>query len=311
MTDMTGQSLSRAYELIEADQLREARAILEPLIETDRDNPDVWWLYAHAVDDADDARVALTNVLRLAPEYPGAGALMNDLERVYGTAAVPRSASADDRLEEDEFDLDLEEGTVTETDASANQRRAVILRLLLVAATVVLIIVAFLVLRPFLVADEPEEDPTPTAEELVEEPTFAPGIGLLPEETDEPDLIEIELDNGLEPQVVTTIIDALDGFELARGVGEFRDTNLGETLLFAVCSERGEGLRGTLAEIMPILAENALSVVDDIDAIGVELVDCDTDTVINVIAVNLEDAIAFSGGELTDTEFRSRWLAAG
>jgi hypothetical protein len=236
---------------------------------------------------------------------------MNDLERVYGTAAVPRSASADDRLEEDEFDLDLEEGTVTETDASANQRRAVILRLLLVAATVVLIIVAFLVLRPFLVADEPEEDPTPTAEELVEEPTFAPGIGLLPEETDEPDLIEIELDNGLEPQVVTTIIDALDGFELARGVGEFRDTNLGETLLFAVCSERGEGLRGTLAEIMPILAENALSVVDDIDAIGVELIDCDTDTVINVIAVNLEDAIAFSGGELTDTEFRSRWLAAG
>jgi hypothetical protein len=310
MSEMTGQSLSRAYELIEAGQLLEARTILEPLLETDRDNPDVWWLYAHAVDDADDARVALANVLRLAPEYPGATALMNDLERAYGEAAAPASAAVDDFLEEDDFVLDEEEA-VEETDTTSSRRRATILRLLLIAATVVLIIVAFVVLRPFLVVDEPEEDPTPTAEELIEEPTFAPGVGMLPEETDEPDLIEIELDNGVEPQLVTTIIDALEGFELARGVGEFRDTNLGATLLFAVCSERGEGLRGTLNEIMPILAENALSVIDDIDAIGVELIDCDTETVINVIAVPLEDAVAFSGGELTDTEFRSRWLAAG
>ncbi|MBZ0304653.1 MAG: hypothetical protein K8I82_01170, partial [Anaerolineae bacterium] len=76
MNDTTEQVLDRAFELIEDGRLEDAQRLLKPLIDADRNNPDVWWLYAHAVTDPEAAQIALQNVLRLDKDYPEAQTLL-------------------------------------------------------------------------------------------------------------------------------------------------------------------------------------------------------------------------------------------
>lgn len=87
MSSATSDSLSKAYRLIEADELAAARAILEPVLAEDPDNADAWWLYAHAVSDTDAARRALDHLLRISPRYPGAVELSNQLEAISRSEA--------------------------------------------------------------------------------------------------------------------------------------------------------------------------------------------------------------------------------
>ncbi|HVU14931.1 MAG TPA: hypothetical protein VHD90_26835 [Phototrophicaceae bacterium] len=87
-------ALSRAFALIEDGKLDEARAILEPILATDRNNADAWWVYAHAVATPEEGRNALQNVLRIAPDYPGAAELMamaqnEQTKETARTAAAP------------------------------------------------------------------------------------------------------------------------------------------------------------------------------------------------------------------------------
>src|SRR5262245_41963233 len=78
---MSANQLQRAYELIEVDQLDEARAILEPIVTSEQNNADAWWLYAHSVYDPEEARRALQNVLRIDPDYPEASSLLIMLDQ--------------------------------------------------------------------------------------------------------------------------------------------------------------------------------------------------------------------------------------
>lgn len=94
----TGDSLSKAYRLIEADELGAALAVLEPLVEAEPDNADAWWLYAHAVSDTFAARRALDQVLRIDPNYPGAAELLQQLE------IVSRSDAETEPLPDDTID---------------------------------------------------------------------------------------------------------------------------------------------------------------------------------------------------------------
>lgn len=68
----TAAILNEAYGLIEQGELTQARTMLQPLLESDSQNPDVWWLYTHAAEDENEGRRALERVLALDPEYPGA-----------------------------------------------------------------------------------------------------------------------------------------------------------------------------------------------------------------------------------------------
>lgn len=83
MSDTSGSALSRAYELIEAGNPQQARTLLEPLLRHDPKNADAWWIFAHAVDDPEVARDALTHVLAIDPDYAGARELMSALEAQY------------------------------------------------------------------------------------------------------------------------------------------------------------------------------------------------------------------------------------
>ncbi len=80
MSQNTEIALKQAFSLIEAGNLEDAKAILRPILESDKDNADVWWLYSHAVTDPETARLALNNVLRIEPDYPDARDLLNQLE---------------------------------------------------------------------------------------------------------------------------------------------------------------------------------------------------------------------------------------
>jgi hypothetical protein len=94
------ESLSRAYDLIEAERLSDARALLEPIVAREPNNADAWWLYAHAVENPDQAERALNNVLRLDRSYPGAADLLDQI----------RTARLDvfgELTEDDDFGFDV------------------------------------------------------------------------------------------------------------------------------------------------------------------------------------------------------------
>ena len=75
-SDETQSALSRAFELVEAGQYDDARAILDPILASNPNNEDAWWVYAHAVTTPEDGRMALENVIRIDSRYPGAAELL-------------------------------------------------------------------------------------------------------------------------------------------------------------------------------------------------------------------------------------------
>lgn len=88
MNDATSRALEQAFEHIEAGRPDDAVPLLEPLVADDPDNLDAWWMLVHAFSDPQDARRALSNVLRLDPDYPGAAALMETLNEKYPAPRV-------------------------------------------------------------------------------------------------------------------------------------------------------------------------------------------------------------------------------
>ena len=112
MSDIRSLALSRAYELVEAGKSDEARTVLEPILVNAPDNIDAWWIYAHAVDDPQDARRALENVLRIDPQYAGAAELLETLNDEYPPEVVVPAAVEpvfEAEVPEPEPDYDLDE----------------------------------------------------------------------------------------------------------------------------------------------------------------------------------------------------------
>ena len=81
MSESIQPTLTSAFEMIEQGHPDRAVTVLQPLLTQAADNPDVWWVYAHAVSDPQVAHAALTRVLRLEPGYPEAVTLLRRLER--------------------------------------------------------------------------------------------------------------------------------------------------------------------------------------------------------------------------------------
>lgn len=82
MTDSLDTTLGRAYELIEANRIDEAKQLLAPLLTKHPENADVWWLYAHAVDNPREARQALERVQEIDPTYPEVNELLGAVEEI-------------------------------------------------------------------------------------------------------------------------------------------------------------------------------------------------------------------------------------
>lgn len=158
MSDETRSALRQAFDAIEAGDLESARAIIEPILVVEPDNADAWWVYSHAISDPEEAMTALDNVVRIDPEYPGAGELLSTLrERLPRRPVQPVTSSAPpapshfpDLPAADEPDFDIErtppsgmKPVTVEEEAEEESQRSIIPMLagiLLVIVVLVLIV---------------------------------------------------------------------------------------------------------------------------------------------------------------------------
>ncbi len=101
--------LQRAYQLIRENKPEEAEALLLPVLLTDSENVDAWWLMAYAVEDPNEVREALNKVLELDPLYsqaPKAREMLAQLDAQHPPTVeelLPRGEKTD------EFGSDIDE----------------------------------------------------------------------------------------------------------------------------------------------------------------------------------------------------------
>lgn len=325
--------LSQAYELIESDRALEAQAILKPLLNEEPDNADLWWLYAHAVDDETEAQRALNNVLRINPDYDGAQPLLAEFRQNKGQIAPLSARLAEDDLfaDEDDDDFldldddfdDLDEGSdspgKSTVESSGSNRRGLIGVLLVIIFLIILILVV-LVIKPFSSDDD--------GESVADNPTSAPvatEVDLSADATEEmiATAEDTEMGGGdatQESQVtISGVATSADYSDVLNGLSNLNviaddtqivDTSLGSTLLIAVCTSAGETLRQDLTEGMRTIAGLTANISED--AVGFRLIDCENnDAVLNVIAAPTESAAAFNDGALDEDNFQATWQAVG
>jgi hypothetical protein len=170
MSDETRSALSQAFDAIEAGDLESARAILQPILAVDSDNPDAWWIYSHAVTDPQEALAALENVVRIDPQYPGAAELLGTLrERLPRRPAVapppPPTTVPDMPGDEPDFGDDLDKtparGMEPVTEEAEESRRGILP--ILAAALLVVVIVALIASLLSQQGQSPAATPTQVA----------------------------------------------------------------------------------------------------------------------------------------------------
>jgi len=335
MTDQLQSALASAYEMIEADKLEEARALLKPILAEDLDNADAWWLYAHAVDDPEVARTALNNVLRIDRDYPGAAELMETLERTYPTGApaaepdlfaenAPVSPDLVDDLDlnEEDFDLDLETDleeprrieTAPALASVARRSRPAPLFLLLLLLAGVLVVVLVVALLTSGTGEQPALVPTAESDTAVagEEQQLLPTLEFGAEAVDEQSQSELSTE-GTNVQVLAELEVALArelaDVDFVPGSAALRDTELGRTLFIDVCTSTGDDMRAALSRSMSGLSRLAGQIGSAADALGVQLIDCETEATIRIIAGLVEQAAQYASGALDRESFEAGWRA--
>lgn len=340
MSNDVNRALAQAFELIEANRQNEARNLLEPLLATERNNPDVWWMYAHAVADPVQAQQALQNVVRISPAYPGATTMLQQTEEqlpaAQGVKTRPQSLAArhagddsdmDDEFvfedEDDDLDFDLDdfddEGDLEETLS----RRRSLMPILLTLILVVVLVIVFVVLNPFGDDDDAAGtggDQTPIANvDSTAPPQITSGAQGATEDPTEP---------GETPELATeapapseeampdgddysAFYNALAPLSVVADSASIETTAFGQTLLFDICTVPGAAFRDTLDLTMETLASQSSSLADDVGGIGARFLDCEAGQALNVLAVSSDDAVAFSDGLIDFDQYRSRWQPIG
>ena len=387
----TEQVLDEAFQLIEAEQYARARELVQPLLESEPDNPDVWWVYAHAVEDADAGQSALDRVQALQPDYAGLQAVREALPAPAPARPLQKLSSKPqtEPTASPEAPADSSETTPQPESASeeaSSSGRGGIARLLLVAVLILVIVAGVLFVlsnqtttappaTPTTVAadatepsdtavaqageetDEPTQEPTitetdePTATvveatsiavvEETDEPTQEPSITDEPtatrtdepteeptateateQPTDEPTATEQPTEVATEGADATAtqaavdveadadyelLVAALGDFDLPENPVDTETTTLGNTLLVTACGVAGPAINNTVRNVLNIVTEELDSISNDVMAVGVRVINCDTETAISTIAVTRADAQAFADGELDDREFLRAW----
>lgn len=203
MAESLDNTLLEAYELIEANRIDEARQLLTPLLSQYPDEPDLWWVYSHAVESRDEAQRALQRVVELDPGFTEAAELLADMEpereRVAAepppqpvrairplapppppTTATGNTPDDDWMLDDgDTFDEDFEDaGDFDETPSAAGGPNV----LLLGGVAAVLVLVSGVVLF-FALTNNNQPAATPTAVAGAATATNVLGVATVADET--------------------------------------------------------------------------------------------------------------------------------
>lgn len=319
MTGDIDTTLQNAFDFIEADQLEQARALLRPVLEAEKNNPDVWWVYAHAVNDPESARLALLNVLSLDSNYPGAQSLLSALEQKSASGQelteeelaseppfVPvlpdslpdlsgtrRLAASSDTAATDEDD-NLDEVDASRESESIFQRPVVYVPLLLLLVAVALAIVVF---RPF------QNAPLSTATQTLDNTSLVPTVESLGVPT-----VTESAQPATDGKLVEAVTARLSDFVLPDNPVQIAQTSLGSTVVVSVCTKAGRELRTDLPRAMLSMAQAANEFTGQYDAIAARMMDCDLNTELRTIGVTGSDASSFVAGTLDQAQFEARWV---
>ncbi len=95
MADSMRQQLQQAYQYIKDKKFFEARAILLPLVQQDRENVDAWWMLANAQTDPTASRDALQIVLKLKPDHANAKAMLDRINEKFPPAPPAPAPESD------------------------------------------------------------------------------------------------------------------------------------------------------------------------------------------------------------------------
>ncbi len=327
-------ALKQAYGLIEAGNSDEARAILRPILESEKENADVWWVYSHAVSDPETARLALNNVLRINPDYPDARELLNQLEEqqkyeVFDdipdfdkepefVPAMPSSipgikplagrgdlaGSAVDSDNTNDLPDDMFEGEQEE----AFYRRP----LFYIPLVVILLVVALAIvlLKPFAVNSPSSQTPVATVQSSALEVTptaETSSVGVL---TSTPEATEASspTNTAVTTSDLSTITGNFSEFKLTSDNGlSIVDTNLGSSLNVSVCTSAGKEMRELLPKAMETLAKASSNYAGQIKAVSAKMVDCASNSTLLWIGSSIEDATAFASAALSDKDYQAKW----
>ena len=299
MSDARSNKLTTAFELIEEERLSEARDILEPMLEADDADADTWWLYAHAVEDEDTARMALNNVHDLQPDYPGAETLKTQLQQKTGQKVDPASDFDDIDGMFGDFDNDEDSRASSAFGESKPKESQGFPRSLLLVIPVIalLLILAFVLLSG---GDDDDNSSEPT--NVAQSPTEATAE-IVPTATLAvvPTVAEAGAAGGAD------LVSTFNAFALASNEPEFIESReLGQVFTIAVCKRETETSAETLDAVMEVLSEQ-VEIAEEAQAIGARLVDCQTDETLNIISVDTESAREFTSGTIDATAFQERW----
>lgn len=327
------QTFNEAYELIEQGNLATARQLLDDIRAENENDPDFWWLYAHAVEDEEAGQEALNRVRQLRPDYLGVDSLVQKAgisppASLQSLRPPPQSLpDLPTKDIDDEFsDFDDDEFDIDEPSSGRNRRNLMILA----GIAIVAIILAALFV-PSLLNDD--ETATPILTTIVVQPTVATPIQATAASIDSTEAVD-PTDDDIEPTVMPTdevtltedvadptdddtepteAVEPTDGdyADLAAQVSQFNvpdegvdvgETLLGNTLLISTCSPPGPVATQSILGIITVLKGETIG--DEIEAIGFRITNCSDDTVSRIIGVARADFDDFASDTITAQELQ-------
>lgn len=316
--------LSDAHRLIEEGQHAKARSLLEPLLQTNSEDPDVWWIYAHAVEDEARGRAALERVAALSPDYPGIGTFLGDTSEAPATPRDKSLKRLPQRQLASETLATSDDMTVVDTagrssiateqnsvDAVGSQLPAYEQTrpswLYFVAASLVVVIVVLLLLSTGT-NEQPavaDEQATETAVAIVSGQSAVTPTqqDTLPDTT--PEMQVSDAGDGIDQSAqIAALREAFTSLEFAEEILLESATSLGPTTVIQVCAIPGPNAGATIERILSWSASN-LSMDDDISAVGVRLIDCDSSQDLRTVAVPIDLVRALGAGEVSIRELET------
>ena len=323
MSDSTNAILQNAFDLIEQGELEQAQTVLAPLLETENDNPDLWWVYAHAVRDSETGIQALDRVIQLDAAYPGASELKRQADVApfsNGAAISEADAASAPPADEEQGDVDDWEDLQPAVERAGQDRRigrgfaVAIAAFLLIALGALLVLSGEVDISPLTaliapspppqiavvsVSTETTDSSTPAPTEIDESPTTAPTATEVPA-TASPETAAF----------IAMVADAISDLEINETVSGFRRTELGNTLVFYVCAVPGPQFQARLGSVMNAVASLDASIPENAEAIAVSLLNCaDEDATPRAVGVERDIIQSYANEEIDARDFQRSWTA--
>ncbi len=304
MSDSTDAILQNAFDLIEQGQLEQAQTALVPLLETENDNPALWWIYAHAVQDSEIGIQALDRVIQLDPAYPGARELRERAalaqSAALDAAAIQAETASAQPADEEPGDIADWEDLQPEVERASQNTRFGRRFVLVIAAFLLIVIGGLLVWSGELDITGLTALIAPTAEPQIR------AVSAPTEADSAPATV-----SAAAPETVAFIAlvsDAISDFEIDETASGLRITELGESLVLHVCAVPGPEFQARLGGVMKAVVSLDANIPEDAEAIAVSLVNCDdADAAARVIGVERSAIQAYANEEIEARDFQRLW----